>query len=133
MPNTIDKLAWIHIVDQQILVTRSKGKDLFYLPGGKRETGETDQAALIREVQEELSIDLQPETISYLDTFAGQAHGKAEGTMVISTCYQASYTGQIQAANEIEEVAFLSYQERNRCSSVLQIVMDALKDGGKIA
>ncbi|GLV55024.1 DNA mismatch repair protein MutT [Dictyobacter sp. S3.2.2.5] len=133
MTNTIDKLAWIHIDDKRLLATRSKGKDLFYLPGGKREPGETDRAALVREVREELSVDLEPETVSYLDTFTAQAHGKAEGTIVISTCYQADYTGQLQAANEIEEVALLSYQERDRCSNVLQIVMDALKNRGMIA
>jgi hypothetical protein len=38
----IDKLAWIHIVDRQILSTRSKGKDTYYIPGGKREGDESD-------------------------------------------------------------------------------------------
>ncbi|GCE22722.1 NUDIX hydrolase [Dictyobacter kobayashii] len=132
MANSIDKLAWIHIVDRKILVTRSQGKDLFYLPGGKREEGETDQQALLREIQEELSVELQPETISYLGTFEAQAHGKPEGIMVKTTCYQASYTGHIQAANEIAETAFLSYQERSRCSLVLQIILDTLKDQGII-
>ncbi|GCE08603.1 NUDIX hydrolase [Dictyobacter aurantiacus] len=133
MTNTIDKLAWIQITDKRLLATRSRGKDLFYLPGGKREPGETDRAALVREVQEELSVALEPETVSYFDTFTAQAHGKAAGTVVISTCYQADYTGQLQAANEIEEVTWLSYQERNRCSNVLQIVMDSLKNKGMIA
>lgn len=42
----IDKLAWIHVVDKQILSTRSKGKEKYYIPGGKRENGETDAQAL---------------------------------------------------------------------------------------
>jgi len=44
----IDKLAYIHIVDRKILSTRSKGKTKYYIPGGKREAGETDWQALFR-------------------------------------------------------------------------------------
>jgi 8-oxo-dGTP diphosphatase len=46
----IDKLAWLRIKDKQVLGARSKGKDAYYIPGGKREPGESDEEALIREV-----------------------------------------------------------------------------------
>jgi 8-oxo-dGTP pyrophosphatase MutT (NUDIX family) len=58
---TIDKLAWIHIVDRKILSTRTRGRDTYYIPGGKREGQETDHQALIREIKEELTIDLIPD------------------------------------------------------------------------
>lgn len=45
----IDKLAWIHLVDGRVLSTRSYGKDVYYIPGGKRETGETDDQALLHQ------------------------------------------------------------------------------------
>ncbi len=32
----IDKLAYIYIRDQKIIVSLSKGKDTWYVPGGKR-------------------------------------------------------------------------------------------------
>ncbi|MCC4820109.1 NUDIX hydrolase, partial [Vibrio lentus] len=35
MHKVIDKLAWIFIKDGKLLMVRSKGKELFYLPGGK--------------------------------------------------------------------------------------------------
>jgi len=38
----IDKLAFIEIQSNHILSTRSFGKDKYYIPGGKREPGETD-------------------------------------------------------------------------------------------
>jgi len=31
----IDKIAWLHLVDGRILSTRSRGKEVYYLPGGK--------------------------------------------------------------------------------------------------
>lgn len=62
----IDKLAWVHLRDQKILCARSKGNDTYYFPGGKREAGESDHAALLREIKEELNVDLHPETLTYL-------------------------------------------------------------------
>ena len=59
----IDKIAWIYLKDRKILSTRSKGKDVWYLPGGKREPGESDRETLIREIIEELSVSLLPYTL----------------------------------------------------------------------
>lgn len=44
----IDKIALLYLVDGKLLSTRSKGKDKYYIPGGKREGDETDQETLIR-------------------------------------------------------------------------------------
>ncbi|EIC2299431.1 NUDIX domain-containing protein, partial [Vibrio cholerae] len=63
MNKVIDKLAWVLIQDGKLLAVRSKGKALFYLPGGKREAGENDEEALIREIKEELSVDLSPTSL----------------------------------------------------------------------
>lgn len=103
----IDKLAWIYLKDRKILSTKSKGKDAWYIPGGKREKGESDNEALIREVKEELTVDLHPQTILYMNTFKAQAHGKPEGVFVQMTCYTADYTGDLSPAAEIAEMAFL--------------------------
>ena len=45
------------------------GKTAFFTPGGKREAGETDEEALIRECKEELTIDLATETIQPYSVF----------------------------------------------------------------
>jgi 8-oxo-dGTP diphosphatase len=126
MSSVIDKLAWIYIVDRKLLCARSHGKDSYYLPGGKRESGESDEAALIREVLEELNVDLLPNTITYVGTFSAQAHGKPEGVMVRMTCYTADYTGQLSPTNEIEEAAWLTYADRENTSEVSKIILDWL-------
>ncbi|GHO67821.1 DNA mismatch repair protein MutT [Ktedonobacter sp. SOSP1-52] len=122
----IDKLALIYLKDSKLLVTRSQGKDLYYLPGGKREAGENDYAALSREVLEELNVSLEPGAERYFGTFEAQAHGKAAGTLVRTTCYSAKIQGAPQASSEIEEIAFVAYADRARCSTVLQLVLDDL-------
>jgi 8-oxo-dGTP diphosphatase len=128
MLTTIDKLAWIHIVDKKILCARSRGKDTFYIPGGKREAGETDTQALVREIKEELDVDLVPETGKYIGTFEAQAHGKPEGVMVKMTCYFSDYTGNILPSSEIEQVAWLQHQDKDKVSPVDMIIFDWLKE-----
>lgn len=123
----IDKLAFIEIRDKKILSTRSRGKDTYYLPGGKREAGETDAEALIREIEEELAIQLDPDSLVFYGVFQAQAHSHPEGVMVNMRCYTASYTGTIQASSEIEEVVWLNYADSERVSPVDKIIFDELK------
>ena len=129
----IDKLAWVYIQDKQLLSTRSQGKTAYYLPGGKREAGESDAAALLREIKEELTIDLIPTTINYLETFRAQADGKPVGTMVKLTCYAAAFQGTITAASEIAEVIWITSQDRAHCSPAAQLLLDWLKAKALIA
>lgn len=128
----IDKLAWIDIVDRRILSTRSIGKDTYYIPGGKRDSGETDQEALIREVKEELTIDLVPETIQFFGQFEAQAHDKPEGIMVRMTCYTASYVGEIRPASEVEEVVWFQHRDNDKSSAVDKVIFDWLRDKNMI-
>ncbi len=125
---TIDKLAWIEIKDQRILTTRSTGKDKYYIPGGKREVGETDVQALTREIQEELSVTLTPETINFLGVFEAQAHGHPEGTTVRMTCYTADYTGTLAPAAEIEEMRWLTNADRDKISFVDVLIFNHLAE-----
>src|SRR5687767_1958278 len=120
----IDKLAYIEIQNSKVLVTLSKGKDTWYIQGGKRELNETDKQALIREVKEELTVDLIPETIEYYGTFEAQAHGKPEGTIVRMTCYKGKYTGTLEASTEIEKIDFFSYDQKYKTSLVDFLIFD---------
>ncbi|UQZ81290.1 hypothetical protein SK3146_00446 [Paenibacillus konkukensis] len=133
MTTTIDKIALLHIENGRILCARSRGKDTYYLPGGKREPGEADRDTLIREIEEELSVRIKPETILYFGTFEAQAHGKAEGVTVTMACYTADFEGSMQPASEIEELAWLTYKDRDRVSAVNQIIFDRLREANQLA
>ncbi|SMB87954.1 NUDIX hydrolase [Hymenobacter roseosalivarius DSM 11622] len=123
----IDKIAWLHLHEGKLLSTRSRGKDRYYIPGGKRETGETDEQTLLREIREELTVELLVESIVYRGTFEAPAHGHAPDVQVRMTCYGARYTGTIQPAAEIEEVIWLTYRHRPQVSAVDQLIFDWLK------
>ena len=123
----IDTLAGIAIQDKHMLSTKSVGKNKYYIPGGKREAGETDAAALCREIKEELSIDLLVETLQLVGTFKAQADGCAYGTLVQMTCYTASSTGTLKAAAEIMEIKWLSYADKDNVSAVDKIIFNFLQ------
>lgn len=123
----IDKLAFIEIQNKKILVSLSRGKDTWYIPGGKREKGESDQEALVREVEEELTVALNPRTIKFYGVFEAQAHGKPEGTIVRMTCYTASYEGVLKASSEIDKIDFFSYSQIDLTAPVDHLIIDDLK------
>jgi 8-oxo-dGTP diphosphatase len=129
----IDKIAWIRTDGGAVLSTRSRGKDAYYFPGGKREAGETDLETLVREIREELSVAIQPGTARHLGTFEAQAHGHATGVTVRMTCYTASFEGSLAPDNEIEEMVWLTYADRDRVSPVDQLILDHLRDEGLLA
>lgn len=126
MNSFIDKLAYIYLQDHQVLVTLSKGKDTWYIPGGKREPGETDHQALIREIKEELTVDLTEETIKPYGIFTAQAHGKPKGTIVRMTCYTADFTGSLAPSQEIQSLDFFSYSQMHLTGPVDHLIFEDL-------
>lgn len=128
----IDKIAWIYIKDKKVLCTLSKGKETYYSPGGKREQGETDEEALIREVKEELSVDIKKDTIQYYGTFEAQADGKEEGVIVKMTCYLAEYEGRLMPSSEIEKFDWLDTNDMDKISLAGKLIFEDLKKQGLI-
>lgn len=128
----IDKIAFIYLKDGKILSTLSKGKDTYYIPGGKREGLEKDEETLIRECKEELTIDIIEDTIKYYGTFEAQAHGKAEGILVRMTCYMADFKGELTASSEIQEIRWLDYSNLDIISPVDKLIFKDLYDKGMI-
>lgn len=129
---TIDKLAFIHLLDHQILMTQSRGQSTYYIPGGKREQGESDSQALIREVQEELAVALDPSSLTHMGTFTAQAHGKPTGVLVRMTCYSGSFAGTIRPSHEIQNLAYYTYAQRAIVGPVDQLIFDDLHAKGHL-
>ena len=128
MKKEIDKLAWLYIRDGKLLTVRSKNKVLFYIPGGKREEGETDNQALMREIKEETSVNLIPGSIKYAKTFTAQADGKDRKLVVKLTCYFAEFQGELRPDSEIEEIEFIGYQNKFLCSAASIKAINWLKN-----
>ncbi|HEY1012969.1 MAG TPA: NUDIX domain-containing protein [Herpetosiphonaceae bacterium] len=128
MAHIIDKLAWICIEQRRLLGARSQGREVWYLPGGKREPGETDEQCLVREIREELAVELLAPSLRLLSQFEAQADGKAPGVLVRMTCYAGECEGRPAASAEIAELAWLAYADRSRTSAVSQLIFAWLKE-----
>jgi len=124
---TLDVLAWIHLKDRRILCARTKGNDVFYLPGGKRQSNESDWEGLSREVHEEISVRLVAGTLKEALTVEEEAHGFAEPTWVKMKCFWAEYEGAIAPSSEIEEIAWLSFADLEKCAPANQRVLEYLQ------
>jgi len=128
----IDKIALIEIKEGMILSTKSIGKDKYYIPGGKREKGESDEQTLIREIKEELSVDIISDSIKFIGIFEAQADGMKEGLTVRMTCYNANYQGVIEPNSEIEEIRWLNYKDLDIISEVDKKIFKFFKANGKL-
>ncbi len=128
----IDKIAWIHLVDGKLLSTRSKGRSCFYIPGGKREDGETDAETLSREIKEELSVQIQLSSLQFMGVFEAQADHHKKGILVRMRCYKANYIGDLNPNSEIEEMVWLNYSDKEKVSEVDKIIFDFLKEKGEL-
>ncbi|MFD4560103.1 NUDIX domain-containing protein [Streptomyces sp. NPDC058469] len=126
-----EKVAWVLVRNERVLVTRNRGVDVFYFPGGKREPGESDAQTLAREIDEELQSRVDTATMVHVGTFEtrGDDDGRAEFRMI---CYTAEYTGPLVASSEIAESDWFGYGDRARVSAVDQMVFDMLHTSGQL-
>jgi len=129
---TIDAVGWVHVSDRRLLCVRAQDKDAFYLPGGKREAGESDWEAIAREVREEIGLSLLAETLTPFSTIQSAAHGHGPNAEVVLLCYEADFMGEIEAKAEIAEVAWFGWNERHRCAPATAIVLEQLWAQGRI-
>ncbi|XVQ16206.1 NUDIX hydrolase [Spirillospora sp. CA-255316] len=125
-------MAWVRLEGGKVLSTRSRGKEVFYLPGGKRENGESDLETLVREIREELAVEILPGSVERLGVWEAQAHGHSEGVTVRMSCYTADHQGTPKASSEIAEVVWLSYADRERVAPVDQLIFDDLRSMGRL-
>ena len=125
----IDTVAWVCVVDGRVLCARPRGKDVFYVPGGKREAGESDRQTLVREITEELTVTLLPGTIRHAGTYEALSPG---GELVRMSCYTGEYSGTLAASSEIDELAWFGYADRPRVPPVDQLLFDDLNAAGEL-
>ncbi|QVI19287.1 NUDIX domain-containing protein [Nocardia tengchongensis] len=125
----IDTVAWVRIEGGRILCARPSGKDDFYIPGGKREGAETDLQTLVREIREELTVEIAPETVAHVGTY----EALIPEAVVRMACYTADYTGTIAVSSEIEEIAWFSYADRPHVPPVDQLLFDDLHADGLLS
>ncbi|WP_232783612.1 NUDIX hydrolase [Mycobacteroides franklinii] len=85
------------------MTVRKRGSSRFMLPGGKPDPGESAAETAVREVREELSIDLEPAALQPIGVFRAAAANEP-GFDVESTVFAHPPVPVSQPAAEIEEL-----------------------------
>jgi len=90
----------------RVLLVRKRGTAAFMQPGGKRDPGEDDIAALSREIAEELGCGLVPASVRSLGEFDAIAANEP-GFRVQASLYGIDVTGDIAPSREIDEAIWI--------------------------
>lgn len=104
----IYKAAGIIIVDRKLLFTRAQGMEVFIDPGGQIEPGETPKQALVRELKEELTIDVSESDLEFFGEYTAEAANHKGRTVHMKAFIVKHWKGQIAKSAEIEELRWLS-------------------------
>ena len=98
--------ALIRDDDGRVLLVRKRGTAAFMQPGGKRDAGESDVAALAREVEEELGCRVIANSARLLGVFDAESANEP-GFRVSATVYAIDVEGAIEPKAEIEQVVWV--------------------------
>ena len=99
------------IQDRKLLLAYSKNKKCFYLPGGKIDNEETAAMALCREIEEELSLSLQENELTYYTHVTAPAYGENNGVIMEQDCFLLNKIAEPIASAEIGELKYFSLEE----------------------
>lgn len=97
--------------DGRMLLVRKRNTLFFMQPGGKPDADETPQQALIRELNEELRIEVTLEQLHPLGQFIDVAANEVNHTVIADMFKVEIVAGDIVPAAEIEEILWLSPED----------------------
>lgn len=103
---TVVAVALVDMDGRVLLQQRPEGKamaGLWEFPGGKVESGETPEAALIRELREELGVDVEAACLAPA-TFASEALGDRHLLLLLYACRKWRGTPQALHATALRWV-----------------------------
>src|SRR3569623_445815 len=92
--------------DGRTLLVRKAGTTAFMQPGGKIEPGETPEQALVREIREELGVDVEVDALQPLGRFSAVAANEPDAIVVAET-FVLETTAVPTPAREIEEIVWI--------------------------
>lgn len=108
MPDIHVSAAVIVDRDGRALVVRKRGTTRFMQPGGKPEIGESPAQTLIRELAEELSLQVDETALRPLGTFVSAAANEPDHRVVADAFALRAEPHEVVVQAEIDELRWLS-------------------------
>ena len=115
---TYFKYALCIIRDNRLLVLEESDQELYLMPGGRPEAGESGEQALSREIKEELGVNLATRSLKYLGSFEDVAAGQGDALVHIEL-YLGDFSGEMKPCSEVERLVwFAKDDDWNRLAPV---------------
>lgn len=131
--HTLTTAGLIAIKDRKLLLAFSNNKQAYYLPGGKADDGETTEIALLREVSEELDIELDMGKMQFYTHISAPAYGEMEGIVMEQDCYLCELHRQPRPSAEIGDLRYFNthtYKDQpQQVPGVVMVMLQLHKDG----
>lgn len=117
--------VWLHFRGERVLGVRPHGSEVFFLPGGMPEPGESYAQAAAREVLEETGMTVDAASLRETVRIEDRAYGRP-GVQVRLVCFEGPGAG-IPAAgeDEIAELAWLPPSQWHRFASAVRKALEA--------
>lgn len=112
--------------DRRVLMVTARGRDVYYMPGGKIDAGETAAQAAAREAREEVSLVLDPDALTEFFEVRTQAHGEPDGRMVHMAVFRAETSAEPEPSAEVGDVHWVTTADADRCPPAGRAVLDRL-------
>jgi len=133
--NSLTTAGLVVVKDRKLLLAFSNNKQAFYLPGGKTDEGETTIATLIREIREELNLELEASHLRFYTHITAPAFGERKGTIMEQDCFLGELPAEPNPAAEIGALQYFNtttYQAEPHQAPGVVMVMHRLQQDGLI-
>lgn len=112
--------------DRRVLMVTARGRDVYYMPGGKVDAGESAAQAAAREAREEVALILDADELTELFEVRTQAHGEPDGRMVHMTVFRGETTAEPEPSAEVGAIHWVTTADADRCPPAGRAVLERL-------
>jgi len=118
--------VWVHIRDRRLLVVRPHDVDVWFLPGGLPEGGESLAEAAAREVAEEIGVQVDAGRLRELIRLTASAWGRPGRVNLVCFLGESEPAQEPFPLGEIAETGWITSIDRGDCAPAVQMLIDHL-------